>query len=109
MLKAGKATVVAGGTKLKKRNKQAAEDKMEEKKQASSNPWDGMEVDGGSDEINEDDLMKDTEAMAKITDKFSGAADRIMPGKPCDNCNCGLADKLAGKEVKDKIKKLETG
>jgi hypothetical protein len=34
--------VVAGGTKLRKRNKQTTEDKVEEKKVEGSNPWDGM-------------------------------------------------------------------
>ena len=41
-----------------------------------------------------------------ITKKFCGDDDRIMPGKPCENCTCGKKEML---ESKENIQKLETG
>ena len=38
--------------------------------------------------INEDDLMKD-ETNTNTFAKFCGEGDKIMAGKPCENCTCG--------------------
>ncbi len=42
----------------------------------------------------------------QVTAKFCGDADRIMPGKPCENCTCGKKELY---ESAEGIKKLETG
>jgi len=55
--------------------------------------------------INEDDLIK-VENFGAVTEKFCGTDDRIMPGKPCENCTCGRKE-LVESEVG--VKKLETG
>ena len=90
--KAAKIAFVKGGTSLKNRKKQNNDVKQNEVKAsaAPSNPWESLvDQDDGSDEINEDDLMKDQNKVDNMTAKFTGDADRIMPGKPCDNCTCG--------------------
>lgn len=46
------------------------------------------------------------EGADKVTQKFCGDDDRIMPGKPCENCTCGkkeLFESAGGQE------QLETG
>merc|ERR1712110_1225313 len=40
-----------------------------------------------------------------VTAKFGKEGDRIMAGKPCENCTCGKKELLEGKS----ITKLETG
>ena len=45
------------------------------------------------------------EGLTQVTGKFGNEGDRIMPGKPCENCTCGKKELLEGKN----IKKLETG
>ena len=81
----------SGGTSLKNRKKQAKEQPK------SSNPWEDLDQANGSDEINEDDLMKGEDAVEKITAKFGCDSDRIMVGKPCDNCSCGAKEVYEGK------------
>ncbi len=44
--------------------------------------------------------------LAEATAKFAGEADRIMPGKPCENCTCGKKELF---ESAGGIEKLETG
>jgi len=44
--------------------------------------------------INEDELMKEAGADTTVTKKFCGEDDRIMPGKPCENCTCGKKEML---------------
>ena len=76
--------------------KDRRQQKVEEK-----NPW--ANLDAKPALINEDELMQGTE---EVTQKFCGEDDRIMPGKPCENCTCGkkeLFESATGKE------KLETG
>jgi len=43
--------------------------------------------------INEDDLLNNEE-IAQTTEKFCGTDDRILPGKPCENCTCGRKELL---------------
>ena len=40
--------------------------------------------------------MQDQSAMDAITTQFAADSDRIMPGKPCDNCNCGKKEIYEG-------------
>ena len=50
--------------------------------------------------------MADESAMKAITTKFAADGDRIMPGKPCDNCTCGLKEIYEGQVTKEEV---ETG
>ena len=77
-----------GGTSLKKK---------------AENPWAGLE-NAKFETINEDELMKNVETkLVEVTEKFCGVGDGIKPGKPCDNCTCGLKEiyeaSLAGGEA----------
>ena len=56
--------------------------------------------------INEDELMLEAGSVSNVTKKFCGDDDRIMPGKPCENCTFGRKEML---ESKENIQKLETG
>jgi len=38
--------------------------------------------------INEDELMKD-ETLPSVVGKFCDPNDKVMAGKPCENCTCG--------------------
>lgn len=73
-----------GGTSLKNRKKAAIQ---EASISEAANPWAGLDGDGG--QINEDSLMQDENAVKAVTSTFASDCDRIMPGKPCANCNCG--------------------
>jgi len=84
---ARKPAFKAGGTSI--RNRKPAED----------NPWGNLSEQPKL--INEDELMTDLEV---VTETFSGVGDRIMPGKPCENCTCGKKDMTEGD-----VQKLETG
>ena len=55
--------------------------------------------------IDENELMKE-ENLDKATVQFCGTDDRIMPGKPCENCTCGRKELL---ESSTGVQKLETG
>jgi hypothetical protein len=69
-----------GGTLLKKKQEQTA------------NPWAEL-ANAQPGTINEDELMKDVETkLVEVTEKFCGVGDGIKPGKPCDNCTCGLKE-----------------
>ena len=50
--------------------------------------------------------MNNDAAVKDVTEKFSGEGDRIMPGKPCDNCTCGKKELYEGKIT---LNELETG
>ena len=50
--------------------------------------------------------MQDQSAMDAITTQFAADSDRIMPGKPCDNCNCGKKEIYEGGIITEQ---LETG
>jgi hypothetical protein len=43
------------------------------------------------------------------TETFAGAGDRIMAGKPCENCNCGKKELFEGAKADGHIKELENG
>ena len=45
--------------------------------------------------------MKDNFEVSKLTEKFCGDGDRIMPGKPCEDCTCGKKDLMEGKITLD--------
>jgi len=72
-------------------------------KETDSNPWGNLSEQPKM--INEDELMKD-ETLVTVTEKFCGTDDRIMPGKPCENCTCGRKELV---ESESGVKKLETG
>ena len=91
--RATKPSFKVGGTSI--RDKKA--------KQAESNPWGNLTEQPKM--INEDELMKD-ETLGAVTEKFCGTDDRIMPGKPCENCTCGRKELV---ESETGVKKLETG
>ena len=99
VLVATKPVFKAGGTSLKNRKKAAAAPA-----ETNANPWGNLQTNGEAALINEDTLMKE-DGLNQVTEKFGKEGDRIMPGKPCDNCTCGRKELLEGKE----IKKLETG
>ena len=113
----GKIAVVAkrpafkvGGTSLKRKKKPAAE--APASAAASENPWANL----GTTEtglINEDSLMVDEAAIQAVTEKFANDSDRIMPGKPCDDCTCGKKDVYEGSvqvgQSRVTIEALETG
>lgn len=89
VLQATKAALQSGGTSLKNRKKVV-------QAPAAENPWENLDKANGSDEINEDDLMGDDQDISKVTAKFCGDGDRIMPGKPCENCTCGKKELMDG-------------
>ena len=99
VLVATKPVFKAGGTSLKNRKKVEAIPECEK-----ANPWGNLQTDGKTALINEDTLMKE-DGLNAVTGKFGKEGDRIMPGKPCENCTCGRKELLEGKE----ISKLETG
>ena len=47
--------------------------------------------------------MKDEAAVQEVTEKFAGECDRIMPGKPCENCTCGKKELAEGKISVDQL------
>ena len=100
VLVATKPVFKAGGTSLKNRKKATAAPAEAN----NANPWGNLQTNGEAALINEDSLMKE-EGLNQVTEKFGKEGDRIMPGKPCDNCTCGRKELLEGQE----IKKLETG
>jgi hypothetical protein len=56
------------------------------------NPWAEL-ANAQPGTINEDELMKDVETkLVEVTEKFCGVSDGIKPGKPCENCTCGLKE-----------------
>jgi hypothetical protein len=97
---AKKAAFKQGGTALKNRKKAAPEPTAE-----VANPWAGLDnSDAGL--INEDSLMQDENAVNAVTSQFAAEGDRIMPGKPCEDCNCGKKELY---ESPEGLAKLETG
>ena len=98
------AIVKAGGTSLKNRKKKAATN-VQPEASADANPWANLGT-SETGQINEDSLMQDESNLEAITSKFAADSDRIMPGKPCDNCNCGAKEIYEGTVTKDQ---LETG
>lgn len=46
-------------------------------------------------------MMNDEAAVKAVTEQFAGESDRIMPGKPCDNCTCGKKEIYEGKVTVD--------
>ena len=97
---ARKPAFKAGGTSLKRKPK--AEAATED-----ANPWANLDNAGAAaGQINEDSLMKDEAAVNAITSKFAADSDRIMPGKPCENCTCGKKELYEGSITKEQ---LETG
>jgi len=99
LLEAKKPAFKAGGTLLKKKNK-PAEAKPE------ANPWDNLDEDKPAQMLNEDQLMTEADKDGSIAKTFAGSGDRIMAGKPCENCTCGKKELL---EEAGGIEKLETG
>ena len=49
--------------------------------------------------------MKGEDAVEKITAKFGCDSDRIMVGKPCDNCSCGAKEVYEGKITLEQLEK----
>lgn len=47
--------------------------------------------------------------MENLTEKFCGDGDRIMPGKPCENCTCGKKELFDAATSAEDKEKLETG
>lgn len=78
---------------------------MKAESKAAANPWENLDQNNGSDEINEDELMKDEAKVDKMTAKFCGDGDRIMPGKPCENCTCGKKELMDGTVTLDQLEK----
>ena len=87
---ARKPAFKAGGTSLKNRKKKA-----DSSAPADSNPWANLGTEEAA-QINEDSLMQDENALNAVTTQFAADSDRIMPGKPCDNCNCGKKELFEG-------------
>jgi hypothetical protein len=58
--------------------------------------------------IDEEDLTMQYDKESK-TETFAGAGDRIMAGKPCENCNCGKKELFEGEIASGNIKALENG
>jgi hypothetical protein len=50
--------------------------------------------------------MQDENAVNAVTSQFAAEGDRIMPGKPCEDCNCGKKELY---ESPEGLAKLETG
>ena len=94
---ARKPAFKAGGTSLKNRKKTAASAAS-----ACDNPWANLAT-TEANQINEDSLMVDEQAVNAMTTKFAGDQDRIMPGKPCDNCTCGKKELFEGTVTKDQL------
>lgn len=92
---ASKPAFKTGGTSLKNRKKPATE---------AGNPWANLTA-GGAAQINEDSLMKDEAAIKALTEKFSSEGDRIMAGKPCENCTCGKKELYESKITLDQLEK----
>ena len=90
---AKRAVFKAGGTSLKNRKKKVATDAAA----PADNPWANLGNDGAAMQVDEDALMQNEATLKAITEQFSSGADRIMPGKPCDNCNCGAKEIYEGK------------
>ena len=90
VLVATKPVFKVGGTSLKNRKKAAPA-----AENANANPWGNLESNNQSTLINEDSLMKE-DGLNQVTGKFGKEGDRIMPGKPCDNCTCGRKELLEG-------------
>ena len=90
VLVATKPVFKTGGTSLKNRKKAAPAAES-----ANANPWGNLESNNQSTLINEDSLMKE-DGLNQVTGKFGKEGDRIMPGKPCDNCTCGRKELLEG-------------
>ncbi|TNV81219.1 hypothetical protein FGO68_gene2494 [Halteria grandinella] len=85
---------------------QAAGAPLKRKKVEAANPWESLGNGGaGVASINEDDLMKDATSEA-IVQKFCREDDKVMAGKPCENCTCGRKELEDGKVTKQE---LETG
>lgn len=107
-LTAKKPAVKAGGTLLK-RGKKGHVAPSAAAATTEANPWAALgQTD--SNQIDEDSLMKDESAIEKVTAKFTGDADRVMPGKPCDNCTCGAKEVYEGTMTAEQLtEKLETG
>ena len=49
------------------------------------------------------------DGVEQVTGKFGDASDRIIMGKPCDNCNCGLKEKYDEAQKKALEDGLENG
>ena len=86
-------TSADGVTTGKRGEWQAAGAPLKRKKlesQPAENPWANLANGGGAGvaTINEDDLMKDVSSDA-VVQKFCGEDDKVMAGKPCENCTCG--------------------
>lgn len=103
-LVAKKPAFKAGGTALKNRKKNGTS-AAAEAPESGANPWANL---GNADAnmINEDALLGDQNAVDAMTSKFAGECDRIMPGKPCENCTCGKKELYEGKITTEQ---LETG
>ena len=94
---ASKPAFKSGGTSLKNRKTQKAVD--------GGNPWANLATEEAA-QINEDSLMRDEAAVKAMTEKFACDGDRIMPGKPCENCTCGKKELYEGKIT---LAQLENG
>ena len=98
---ATKQAFKAGGTSLKNRKKKAAAASTVDE---NANPWGNLNG-GATGEsaalINEDTLMGDETKEKAMTSQFAGDCDRIMPGKACADCTCGLKEVLEGNITKD--------
>ena len=99
---ARKLAFKAGGTSLKNRKK-----KKTTNAESEANPWANLvgSGDGDANQINEDSLMADEQAVNAMTTKFAGECDRIMPGKPCADCTCGKKELLEGKITTEQLEK----
>ena len=56
--------------------------------------------------LNEDELMEEADKATDTAQTFAGCGDKIMAGKPCENCTCGKKELF---ESADGVNKLETG
>jgi hypothetical protein len=50
--------------------------------------------------------MTEADKDGSVTKTFAGCGDKIMAGKPCENCSCGKKELY---ESAEGINKLETG
>eukprot|EP00347_Sterkiella_histriomuscorum_P016205 403354085 len=104
----------ASGAPLKRREKQADQIQQNTQQfqqvQVTSNPWAALQQQDGVGLINEDELMKDVSGSDatnnSVFQKFCGEDDKIMAGKPCENCTCGKKELQEGKIT---VKDLEVG
>ena len=57
--------------------------------------------------------MADEEKLKAVTSQFAGDCDRIMPGKPCENCTCGKKEiyegAISGAVAGPTLEQLESG